>query len=99
MPSTLRSPKSRRINLRASADQEQLLRTVAQQKGQTMTEFIVESACEVAARELADQTQFSLSPEKWRDFVDALERPAKIRPRLHRLFVEPSILEGDTSKP
>ena len=78
MSSTLRSPKSRRINLRASADQEQLLRTVARQKGQTMTEFIVGSACEVAERELADQTEFSLSPEKWRAFVEALEKPAKI---------------------
>lgn len=94
MGASVRSRKSRRINLRASADQEKLLRSVAERKGQTMTEFIVESACEAAEREFASETDFRLTPEKWEAFLQALDRPAKVHARLLRLFTEPSVLES-----
>lgn len=90
---SLRQPKTKRINLRASAPQERLLRRVAQNKGQTLTEFIVQSACDAAEQESAAEGDFKLSPEKWQAFVEALERPARVHSRLSRLFAEPSILE------
>src|SRR5271169_2640390 len=92
----LGSLKSKRINLRASAAQEQLLRGVARRKGKTMTEFIVESACEAAERETADEKEFRVSPEKWEAFLAALERPARVHPRLRRLFAKPTVLESGT---
>jgi uncharacterized protein (DUF1778 family) len=93
MGAAMGSAKSRRINLRASPDQEGLLRSVAQRKGQTMTEFIIQSACAAAEREFADEKEFRLSPEKWHAFVEALERPAQVHPRLLRLFAQSSVLE------
>lgn len=93
MRTTLRQPKTKRINLRASAPQERLLRRVAQSKGQTLTEFIVQSACDAAEQEIAGEREFQLPPDKWQAFVEALDRPARVHPRLTRLFAEPGILE------
>jgi uncharacterized protein (DUF1778 family) len=77
--------KSRRINLRASVEQEGLLRRVAQRKGQSLTDFVVQSACEMAEQEL-------------QAFVEALDRPARVHPRLRRLLAEPSILESTANR-
>lgn len=87
-------PRLKRINLRASAHQEQLLRRIAQRRGQTLTEFIVQSACDAAELESMAEREFSLPPAKWRAFLEALDRPAKVHPRLLRLFAEPTILEN-----
>jgi uncharacterized protein (DUF1778 family) len=90
--------KCRRINLRASVEQEGLLRRVAQRRGQSLTDFVVQSACEMAEQELADETRFKLSTDKWQAFVEALDRPARVHPRLRRLLAEPSILESTASR-
>jgi uncharacterized protein (DUF1778 family) len=38
---------------------------------------------------LADRTMFTVAPENWEAFVDALDRPAEVRPELVRLFTRP----------
>jgi uncharacterized protein (DUF1778 family) len=58
-----------------------------------MTDFVLESACTKAEETVADQVHFVLSDKQWKAFVEALERPAKIRPKLRKLLTEPSILE------
>ena len=93
MPSTLKEPRSRRLNLRTSAQQEELMRRAAQERGESLTNFIVRSACTEAEQTVADQRHFSLDGDQWRAFVAALDRPAQTRPRLRRLFTEPSVLE------
>ncbi len=57
------------------------------------SDFSVESACTVAQRELAVQTEFKLPPQQWKDFLAALDRPATSNPALRRLLTEPSVLE------
>jgi len=42
---------------------------------------------------LADQRRFLLDTDQWNAFVDALDRPAQVKPRLRRLLEEPSVLE------
>jgi len=59
-----------------------------------MTDFVLESACRRAEQTIPDQVHFVLSDKQWRAFNDALERPARVRPRLRKLLTEPSILEG-----
>jgi uncharacterized protein (DUF1778 family) len=44
-------------------------------------------------QEQADQTHFVLSGEQWKAFTEALDQPARHRPRLEKLLREPSILE------
>jgi uncharacterized protein (DUF1778 family) len=41
----------------------------------------------------ADQRHFVLPEEKWRAFIDTLDRPARRIPQLEKLLREPSILE------
>ena len=85
--------KSRRINARISDAQEALLRRGAHHKGQSLTDFVVESACAVAEIELAEQKEFALPPAQWKAFLEALDRPTESHPALRRLLTEPSVIE------
>ena len=95
MPAANQS-KDKRLNLRATTRQELLIRAGAKVRGVNITDFIMESACVRAEQVIADQTTFTLSPQKWKEFSDALDRPALIRPRprLKRLLSEPSVAES-----
>jgi uncharacterized protein (DUF1778 family) len=96
---TLSRPlRSRRINARISDVEEDLLRRGARRKGQTITEFIVQSACAVAEIELAEQKEFSLPPAQWQEFLAALDKPTVPHPELHRLLTEPSAIERANRK-
>jgi uncharacterized protein (DUF1778 family) len=97
MPSALNAPRTRRLNLRTSAEQEELMRRGAKERGESLTDFIISSACVEAEQTLADQRRFSLSADQWKAFVAALNRPVQPRPRLRRLFAEPSVLEQQRS--
>jgi uncharacterized protein (DUF1778 family) len=88
-----RSLKSQRINARISDSEEALLRRGAQRKGQTITEFVVQSACAVAELELAEQKEFTLPPAQWQAFLAALDKPTEPSSALHRLLTEPSVIE------
>ena len=69
------------------------MRRAAQERGESLTDFIIRSACTEAEQTIADQRRFSLNADQWRAFVTALDRPAQTKPRLRRLFSEPSVLE------
>ena len=79
-----RALKSQRINARLSD---------AGRKGQTLTEFVVQSACAVAELELAEQKEFTLPPAQWQAFLAALDKPTAPSPALHRLLTESSVIE------
>lgn len=89
----LSAARSRRINFRASAGEERLIRLGARKRGEKVTRFIVESACSAAEHALADEKHFELSPAHFARFAEALERPAKVIPALQRLFSERSAIE------
>lgn len=91
--SLTRNGKDRRINLRATATQQTLIRSAAARRGISMTDFILESACTRAEEAIADQVHFLLSEKQWKAFNEALDRPARVKPRLRKLLTEPSILE------
>lgn len=84
--------RSRRINFRASAREERLIRLGAEKLGEKVTRFIVESACSAAEMALAEQKRFELPPAQFARFTEALDRPAKAIPALQRLFSQKSIL-------
>lgn len=93
MPSALKAPRTQRLNLRASEQQQELLRRGAKERGESLTEFIIRSACAEAEMVLADQRRFVLDPQRWEAFVAALDRPVKDKPQLRRLLTEPSVLD------
>ena len=86
--SRTRPVRARRINLRATDRQEKLIRTGAELKGVSLTDFILDSACLQAEQALADKREFVASAKQWNAFTEALERPAQINPQLARLFSE-----------
>lgn len=91
--------RSSRIDLRATRDEERLIRLGAERRGESFTRFIVKSACNEAEVALADQKHFSLSPDKFDRFVAALDRPGKTIPALRKLFSEASVLERQATEP
>ena len=64
------------LQLRASAEQRQLIDQAAAAEGISRTEFILRS-CQARARDvLLDRTLFSLTPEQTTAMLDDLEDPS-----------------------
>lgn len=82
--------RTSRINIRATKHQEKLIRTGAETTGVSVTDFILQSACRQAEHALSDKRQFVVSPKQWQAFVEALDRPAQVKPGLARLFAQSS---------
>ncbi len=85
--------KGVRLNLRATPDQNDLIRVAAEASGRNVTDFVLDSAVVAAWRVLADRTYFGVSAEAWDRFTEILERPAAAKPRLRALMTTPSVLE------
>ena len=82
--------RNRRFQLRATATEEALIKVAAERQCVNVTGFIMRSACERAEQALSDQTRF-LDDKHWKQFLAALDRPSKDKPRLRRLFREPHV--------
>ena len=82
--------RAKRLNVRATDRQEKLIRIGAEASGVSVTDFILESACLQAEHVLADRRDFLASPKQWRAFVEALDRPARVKPALARVFSKSS---------
>lgn len=63
-----------------------------------MTDFILDSACLQAEHALADRRDFQVSAAQWQAFLDALDRPARIKPELAALFSETNSSEREPSR-
>lgn len=94
MPATAAQKKrTERFNVRVSDREARLIRLGAQRRGVNITNFILESACVRAEQEIADARHFELTPKAWQAFAEALDRPAQVKPRLKKLFAEPTALD------
>lgn len=92
---TDRGQRDSRLNLRASQQQQQLIRRAAAVLDKSMTEFVLESATANAERVLADRRWFVLSGEDWERFEALLDAPALDTPKLKRLLSEPTVFDSD----
>jgi uncharacterized protein (DUF1778 family) len=82
--------RSSRFGLRASREQEVVLRRAADASHKSLTEFILDSACAAAEQTLLDQRLFMVSGRQYQDLLDMLDSPAKSNPGLKRLFSKPA---------
>lgn len=80
--------KTERINLRATPQQQILIHQAAEIRRKSMSEFILESACEAAEKALLDQRLFFLDDAQWIAFQEELNRPAEVKPALKKLMEE-----------
>jgi uncharacterized protein (DUF1778 family) len=99
MATSLTKPtRVKRINIRATDRQERLIRTGAETTGVSVTDFILESACLQAEHVLADKRFFSVSAKQFQSFLTALDRPARVKPGLARLFSQRGVLKSGNSR-
>jgi uncharacterized protein (DUF1778 family) len=80
----------RRINMRVSERQEQLLRAAAELSGETLTGFVLSVATERAEQVLERAHRIDLSSDAFQRFVAALDAPAEDMPVLRRYATEAS---------
>jgi uncharacterized protein (DUF1778 family) len=78
--------RSARLGLRATPQQEAVLRRAAEATHKSMTDFILDSACLAAEQTLLDQRLFLVSGSQSRALLDLLDRPARDNPGLEDLF-------------
>jgi uncharacterized protein (DUF1778 family) len=90
---TERKQRDARLNIRASSQQQQLIRSAAAAVDKSVTDFVLESATANAERVLADRRWFVLSDEAWADFEALLDAPATRTPKLAALLSEPTVFD------
>ncbi len=85
-PASTRSARSARFGLRATQEQELVLRRAAEVAHKSLTDFILDSACLAAEQTLLDQRLFMVSGAQYQSFVDLLDQPAQANEGLRDLF-------------
>jgi uncharacterized protein (DUF1778 family) len=86
--------KANKVQLRLRPDQKALLVRAARVRQTTLSNFVLENACQAAEQVLADQVHFVLSPAQWEQFCAALDAPPRELPALRKLLTEPSVFDG-----
>jgi uncharacterized protein (DUF1778 family) len=93
-----RAARSARLGLRASPEQERVLRRAAEVAQTSMTDFILRSACRAAEETLLDQRLFVVSGERYERLLDLLEQPPADNAGLRDLFARPEPWEQEPRK-
>ncbi|MDB5047405.1 MAG: hypothetical protein JWO30_476 [Fibrobacteres bacterium] len=89
-PKKKANSRSSRLGLRATGEQERVLRRAADASHKSLTDFILDSACQAAEKTLLDQRLFMVSDSQSRALLDLLERPARSNSGLRNLFSKAS---------
>ena len=80
------SSRSARLSLRATPEQETVLRRAADVAHKSLTDFILDSACQAAEQTLLDQRLFMASPNQYQALMELLDRPARDNDGVRDLF-------------
>lgn len=78
--------RSSRLGLRATPEQEMVLRRAAEVSRKSLTDFILDSACLAAEQTLLDQRLFMVSGTQYQALLELLDQPEQDRPGLQDLF-------------
>ena len=78
--------RSARLGLRATQEQEAVLRRAAEVVRKSLTDFILDSACLAAEQALLDQRLFMGSGTQYQDLMALLDRAEQDNPGLRDLF-------------
>lgn len=85
-------PKSRRIEIRVTAEEHAVEEAAASALGVSLSEFYRQAARARAEEILEEQARLVLDDEEAARFLDALDHPARFEPGLRRLVERPSVL-------
>ena len=78
--------RSARLGLRATPEQEAVLRRAAEVAHKSLTDFILDSACQAAEQTLLDQRLFMVPGSHYQALLELLERPEQPNEGLRDLF-------------
>ena len=78
--------RSARLGLRATPQQETVLRRAAEVSNKSMTDFILDSACRAAEQTLLDQRLFLVTSSQSQTLLSLLDRPEQDNRGLKDLF-------------
>ena len=84
--STSSAARSARLGLRATPEQEAVLRRAADVAHKSLTDFILDSACQAAEQTLLDQRLFMVSGSQYQALMDMLEQSEQDNEGLRDLF-------------
>ena len=82
--------RDRRMELRTTAEDRELIDRAVTASGTDLTDFVVTHASEAARRLLADRDSFHLDASTLKRWEDINTRPARDLPGLRRLMQRPS---------
>ncbi len=83
---SLATPRSAGLGLRATFEQETVLRRAAEVTHKSLTDFILDSACRAAEQTLLAQRLFMVSGIQYQALMDLLEQPERPNEGLRDLF-------------
>lgn len=86
MGTAVRTSRSARLGLRATLEQEAVLRRAADVAHKSLTDFILDSACQAAEQTLLDQRFFMVSGKQYQTLMELLDRPEQSHDGLRDLF-------------
>ena len=78
--------RSARLGLRATPEQEKVLRRAADVSRKSLTDFILDTACLAAEQTLLDQRLFMVSGKQYQTLLDQLDQPEHDNLGLKDLF-------------
>lgn len=90
--------KTERLAARLTPEQNALIRHAAEVEGTDLTNFTITAALARARDVLADRRLFMLEDVAWTQFVALLDRPVSHKPRLQKLFSEPSPFDAGSKR-
>lgn len=82
--------RSRRMDLRTTPEERELIDRAVTASGTDLTDFVVTHASEAARRILADRDRFDLDASALKEWEAVNARPARDLPGLRRLMQRPS---------
>lgn len=82
--------RSRRMDLRTTTEERELIDRAVAASGTDLTDFVVTHASDAARRVLADRDQFNLDPAAVKKWEAINARPARDLPGLRRLMQRPA---------
>ena len=85
--------KDDRIDLRVKRSQKDFLNYAASMHNMKLSAFVLYGAVKTAEETVAEKIHFSLSKKQWNSFCEALDKPARVIPKLKKLFKEPDIFD------
>ena len=83
------STRSSRLGLRATPEQEAVLRRAAEVAHKSLTDFVLDAACQAAEQTLLDQRLFMISGSQYQALLELLEQPERDNAGLADLFAHP----------